>query len=181
MSGMIHKLIGMSLGFLALSLAFCLRATGQTVTPVPRLDLNKFTGTWYEVARYPNKRQKHCAGDAMMLIARGDKANQIQFVSSCETKSPYADVKNGKGKSQDKSGDGKLKVSYMWPFSSKYWVIGLGDDYQWSLIGSPNHKNLWVLSRTPVLKPEVFADIQERARAQGFPLANLAMTQQTAP
>ncbi|WP_187290175.1 lipocalin family protein [Terriglobus saanensis] len=152
----------------------------QTVTPVPKLDLYKFTGTWYEIARYPNKRQKHCTSDATILIAKGDKTDHIQIVSSCETKTPYADVKNGTGKAQDKSGDGKLKVSYMWPFTSKYWVLGYGENYSWLLIGSPNHKNLWILSKTPSLKPELLSEIQARATAEGFSLAKLVITRQTA-
>ncbi len=168
------------IGFICLALlALPLVVEGQTVTPVPKLDLNKFTGTWYEMARYPNKRQKHCTSDAIILIAKGDKTDHIQIVSSCETKTPYADVKNGTGKAQDKSGDGKLKVSYMWPFTSKYWVLAYGEDYSWTLIGSPNHKNLWILSKTPTMKPEVFTEIQAKATAEGFAPAKLVVTQQT--
>lgn len=165
-------------------ICFCLAALTasaetQAVTPVPKLDLNKFTGTWYEMARYPNKRQKHCTKDAIVLIAKGDKNDHIQIVTSCETKTPYAEVKIGTGKAQDKSGDGKLKVSYMWPFTSKYWVLAYGEDYSWTLIGSPNHKNLWILSKTPTLKPDVLSEIQAKATAEGFTMGELVTTQQT--
>jgi len=167
-------------GFLCLSLlAFAPAVRAQEVTAVPKLDLDKFTGTWYEMARYPNKRQKHCTGDAIVLIAKGDKTNHIQIVNSCETKTPYAEVKIGTGKAQNKTCDGKLKVSYMWPFTSKYWVLAYGEDYSWALIGSPNHKNLWILSKTPTLKPDILSEIQAKAIAQGFTLAKLVTTQQT--
>jgi len=168
------------IGLLCLSLLTLAPAVkAQEVTPVPKLDLNKFTGTWYEMARYPNKRQKNCTKDAIVLIAKADKTDHIQIVTSCDTKTPYADVRNGTGKAQDKSGDGKLKVSYMWPFTSKYWVLGYGEDYRWALIGSPNHKNLWILSKTPTLNQEVLTEIRAKATAEGFAPGKLVTTQQT--
>ncbi len=73
----------------------------------------------------------------------------------------------------DKAGDGKLTVTHFWPFTQKRWVLALGPAYEWALVGSPNHKSLWILSRTPTLKPEVLADIKSRAAAQGFDPARM--------
>ncbi|QHN05573.1 lipocalin family protein [Granulicella sp. WH15] len=152
---------------------------GQSVRAVPKVDLPSFTGTWYEVARYADKREKECVGDVFMLIALADKPNRFQLVNSCKTKTGYTDTNNGNGRTQDKSGDGKLKVTYIWPFSKKFWVLAVGPGYEWSLVGNPNHKDLRVLARTTTMKPEVLAEIKAKAAAQGFPVGKLVMTPQT--
>lgn len=167
-------------------LSICLLAAAtpasraQTVTPVPQSDLDRFVGTWYEIARYPNKREKKCVGNAFDLIARGEKSKHLLLVSSCAIGGGFLDVRNGTIKPQGKSGDGKLKVSFLWPFSTQFWVLALAPEQAWSLVGSPNHKNLWILSRTPLLSPEVLADIRAKAAAQGFAPDKLLMTPQTA-
>ncbi len=112
-----------------------------------------------------------------MLFALGDKANHIQLVTSCKTKAGYTDARNADGKAQDKLGDGKLKLG-IWPFSRKYWVLATEPDYQWSLVGSPNHKTLWIYSRKPVMSPDVLAEVRAKAASQGFALDKLVMTPQ---
>ena len=149
----------------------------QAVTAVPKLDLNRFSGVWYEVARLPNKRQKRCAGNVQMLFALGDKANHIQLVKSCKTKAGYTDANNVDGKTQDKDGDGKLKLGF-WVFGRKYWVLAIEPDYQWSIVGSPNHKDLWIYSRKPGLTPEIMTEVRSKAASQGFAPDKLVMTMQ---
>lgn len=153
-------------------------AAAQSVTPVPKLDLNQITGTWYEIARYPNKREKKCLGNAVMLVALGDKANHFQLVYTCKIKAGYTDAINIDGKAQDKAGDGKLKLGSIWPLYRKFWVLAVGPENAWSLVGSPNHKDLWIYSRMPALAPDAFAQIQARAVAQGFSAAKLTQTPQ---
>ena len=152
---------------------------GQTVTPVPKLDLNRFTGTWYEIARLPGKIEKNCASDVFSLVAIGDKTNQFQVVISCTVKKGYTEARNATIKPGDKSGDGKLKLTFLWPFTTKYWVLANGPEYEWSLIGSPNHKELLILSRTRTMKPDLLAEIEAKAAAEGFHTDKLMMTKQT--
>jgi len=166
-------------GLGAMGLGLAGLAGGQTVAAVPALDLNRYTGTWYEVARYPNKAEKHCVSDAVMLYALADKAKKFQVVSSCATKDGYRNVRNGNGKRADKSEDGRLKVSYSWPFSSKYWVLAIDPEYsEWALVGNPNRKTLWVLSRTGAMRPEVLAEVEAKASAEGFDAAKLVRVTQ---
>ena len=153
-------------------------AVAQTVTAVPKVDPDRFLGAWYEIARFPNKVEKPCVSDGMVLYAQGDKPRHFQMVTSCLIKgaSPNAWDANG---IIDKAGDGQVKISYIWPFSSKYWVLAIGPAYEWTLMGSPNHKTLWVLSRTASMAPEVLAEIKARAAAQGFDMGKLVTISHT--
>jgi apolipoprotein D and lipocalin family protein len=157
-------------------LAFLLPITGtahaQTVTAVPKLDAGKFIGTWYALARYPIKREKHCLSDDVVLYALGDKRDSFQVVTSCQIKDGNSDFWNDKGK-LSKTGDGSLKLSRIWPFTTKYWILATGPAYEWALVGTPNHRSLWVLSKSTVVTPEALAAIEARAAAQGFNTAKL--------
>ena len=121
----------------------------------------------------------HVAGDAFELVTTRYKARRLLLVDSCLTKTGYTDVRNRTAK-QDKSGSGRLKVSSFWPFSSKNWVLALGPDASWSLVGGPNRKQLWVLSRTTGMAPEVLAEVKRIAAAQGFATDKLVLTPQRA-
>jgi apolipoprotein D and lipocalin family protein len=149
-------------------------ASAQTATPIPKLDLNQYMGTWYQIASYPTKTEKHCLSDAMTLYALGDKRDSFQVVTSCKIKDDNTDSWDSKGK-MDKASDGKLQVSHFLIFSKKYWVLATGPAYEWSLVGSPNHKCLWVLSRTTTLQPEALAEIKAKAAAEGFDPSKLVI------
>ena len=81
--------------------------------------------------------------------------------------------------SWEKSGGGKLKVIYLWPFSEKEWILALGPNYEWVLLGSPNHKALKVLSRTRTLSTEVLSDLKQKAASEGYATGKMTMTLQT--
>lgn len=70
----------------------------------------------------------------------------------------------------------RLRVSFFWPFSAPYWIIALDDDYQYAMVGLPNRRYLWILSRTPEMKPETFKKLKEIARKQGFEVDRLILT-----
>jgi apolipoprotein D and lipocalin family protein len=167
------------LAWLCLLLGAARISSGQSVTPVPKLDMTRFTGAWYVVARIPNKREKNCVSDTFVEITLADKPNRFQLVNACRVKTGDMEANNGSGK-RDKSGDGRLKVSFLWPFYTKYWVLAVDPDYEWALVGSPNHKNLWIYSRAISLAPEVLAEIEAKAAAQGFATAKIAIPPQHA-
>jgi apolipoprotein D and lipocalin family protein len=156
-------------------------ALGQAVTAVPQLDLNRFTGTWYEMARYPDKGEKTCVSDAVMLYALGDKAGKFQMVSSCQMKDGNTNWQSANGRITDKKvADGRLKVTYIWPFTHKDWVLAVGPEYEWALVGSPKRKEMWVLSRSVTMAPEVLAAIEDKAVAEGFEKGKMVAVAQTA-
>ncbi len=152
----------------------------QAVTPVSQLDLDRFTGTWYVVAHLPEKRDKPCDRNSILMVALGDKPRSVQLLNACQTRRGYTEARNTDGKAVDKSGDGKLKFRTIWPFYRKDWVIAISPDYAWSMLGSPNHKNLFLLSRTSTLPPEVLTELKSKAIAEGFSLDKLVTQPQEA-
>ena len=150
-------------------------AAAQTPVPIPHLDMDKFTGTWYAVARLPEKRDKKCERNAILMVALGDKPRSVQLLNSCQNKRGWTLARNTNGKADDNTGDGKLKFRTIWPFYRKDWVLAVDPQYTWALLGSPNHKNLFILSRTPILPLEVLAELKAKAATQGFPIDKLIM------
>lgn len=154
-------------------------AIAQSTSALPSVDLNRFSGSWYEIARLPNKREKGCLADVVDLIALADKVDRLLLVTSCEAKNDYTDVANADIRTEKGSGGGKLKVIYLWPFSEKEWILALGPNYEWVLLGSPNHKALKVLSRTRTLSTEVLAGLKQKAASEGYATGKMTMTLQT--
>lgn len=163
---------GAGLVLAVLSGAGCVRAVAQTVTAVPHLDLNRFTGVWHEQARLPNKMEKNCIGASTILYALGTKKSAFQEGIFCRIKDDSSEDWDANGK-MNKQDDGRLKVDRIWPFHRKYWVLAVGPSYDWALVGSPNHKALWILSRKSMMDPNVLSSIEGQAAAQGFETSKL--------
>ena len=161
---------------LALSLAPLLArpALAQKATPVPRLDLDKLTGTWYQIAKLPVKSEKKCLSDNTVLYALNDKRDSFQIGTFCTIKGGDHDNINDSGK-MDKARDGKLKIRHLVLFSRKYWVLATDPNFNWAIVGTPNHKSLWILSRQVTLPADTYSQVQNTAAAQGFPVAKLVL------
>jgi len=144
------------------------------VRSVQSVDLERYVGKWYEVAAFPMFFQRNCIGDTTAQYAiRPD--GDIAVVNRCRTEDGFDEVV-GRAWAVEGSGNSRLKVSFFWPFRSDYWILGLADDYQWAVVGTPNRKYLWVLSRTPRLSREKLDRALEAATRQGFDLADLKYT-----
>ncbi len=152
------------------------QAQSSPVASVARVDLARYAGTWYEIAAFPMFFQRQCVGDTTaQYTLRTD--GEIDVYNRCRTESGFDDAK-GRAWSGADAGNAQLKVSFFWPFRSDYWVIGLADDYAWAVVGNPNRKYLWVLSRTPRLPPEQLERALQAASAQGYDLTQLKYTPQ---
>ncbi len=157
------------LSALAILLALCaaVPAAAETPVAVPKLDLNQFIGTWYVMERLPIRREKLCLGDEMVLYALGDKRNTFQVVTSCALKNDNSTAWNDKGKLEP-AGSGALKLSRLIFLHSKYWVLAAAPDYTWAVVGTPNHKSLWILSKATTLAPEALSAATAQASTAGF-------------
>ncbi len=169
------KWLGLVLGF---GLTGGLQA--QSATAVTALDRAKFSTTWYEIARLPWKGEKKCVRDGLQLYASGEKAGQLQQVTSCVYKNGFANFNNRNLRQQDKKvADGRLQTTTLFFFHRRQWVLALGDHYEWALMGSPNHKQLWVLGQKPLMDAEVLAAIKAKAAGMGFDVSKLIVVSQT--
>ncbi len=155
----------------------CSYASAQSVTPVANLDLNRLRGTWYEIAKYPFKPTKSCLNNSFELIALGNGEHTVQFVDSCATKKIYSDPTQTNA-IQAKNGSGELTSKHLFIFHRKRDVLAIAPDDSWFVIGSANHKELWIYSKTATLTSETLNSIEGQAAAQGFEASKLTMTRQ---
>ena len=144
----------------------------QRVPAVPKLDLNQITGTWFEQARLPFKWERRCVSDDTILFALNDKKHTFQRGTFCRVATGNADSHNDTGK-LDKAGDGVLKLRHLVFFSTKLNVLAAAPDFSWAVLGTPNHKNLWLLTRTAKPTPAINAEMTRQAAAAGFNTSRL--------
>jgi len=146
---------------------------GGDLQTVPSVDLNRYLGTWYEVARYPNRFQRDCFRSTATYSLRED--GDIAVVNACRRGGPDGEEKRVEGKAWvvEETTNAKLRVRFFWPFWGSYWIIDLGTDYEYAVVGHPSRTYLWVLSRTPTMDDAVFAGIAHRLRLNGYDPAKL--------
>lgn len=159
-------------------LASCMQMK-DTVPPlqvVSKVDLSRYTGTWYEIARYPHKFQAGCADSRATYTLRDD--GKITVLNECYEESDRKKLRSAKGKAWvvDTKTNAKLKVSFFWPFSGAYWIIDLGEDYEYAVIGHPDRKYLWILSRTKEMDESVYEGILNRLKEQHYDISKLIKT-----
>lgn len=145
---------------------------------VPYVDTARYLGKWYEIARYENSFQRDCFATTAEYGLRED--GDISVLNRCHKGSVDGDLNEAEGRAwiTDKVTQAKLKVRFFWPFSGNYWIIDLGKDYEYSVVGEPDRKYLWILSRTPQLDPEVYQGILKRLTDQGYDPSKLLVTEQ---
>ena len=143
---------------------------------VPAVDLARYAGKWYEIARLPNRFQRMCASDtSAMYTVRGD--GKITVANECRTADGRITSAKGTAQVASKAGlNSKLKVTFFWPFYGDYWVIDLDPDYRWAVVGEPDRKYVWILSRDRRMDEALFHGIVERIKTQGYNLTNLITT-----
>jgi len=145
---------------------------------VPFVDLSRYTGIWYEIARYPNSFQEGCVGSRATYSLTND--GRISVLNECYDRSFDGGIRSAHGSARviDKSSNAKLKVSFFWPFSGDYWIIDLGRDYEYAVIGNPKRKYLWILSRTKILEGNKYDEILERLKEKQYDTTKLIPTPQ---
>lgn len=150
----------------------------QPLATVPYVDLKKYTGKWYEIASFPQRFQKgcHCTTAEYTLSDKG----YMVVENRCNKDSIHGKESYIKGKAfiEKNSGNAKLKVQFFWPFTGKYWIIDLADDYHYAVVGHPNRNYLWILCRTPQMDRTTYQEILSKLEAKGFDLSKLILTEQ---
>jgi apolipoprotein D and lipocalin family protein len=172
------KLLILLIPFILLIILTTTVLKAQTLKAVSNVDLNRYSGKWYEIASFPQRFQKgcHCTTAEYTLSEKG----YVIVENRCNKDSITGKESYIKGKAfvDKNSGNAKLKVQFFWPFKGKYWIIDLADDYSYTVVGHPNRSYLWILSRTPKMNEEVYKQILIRIKEKQFDLSKLKLTPQ---
>lgn len=145
---------------------------------VPEVDLNKYAGEWFEIARFPAFFERNC-NKAKAHYSLNDDGT-LKVVNTCQKDGSSAGkLKKAEATAYviDKATNAKLKVKF-WGGLVKgdYQIIALDSDYNFAMVGTDDRKHLWILSRAPQLETRVVSELLEKARAQGFDTTRLIFT-----
>lgn len=140
---------------------------------VPQVDLNRYIGKWYEIASFPQFFTANCVASTAeySLLANGD----VKVDNKCHDKTINGPIRSVMGRAWvvDKTTNAKLNVQFFWPFWGRYWVIDLGKNYEYAVVGHPNRDFLWILSRTPQMDTATFQKILDRLKLQHYNIEKL--------
>lgn len=147
-------------------------------TTVKELDLNRYLGTWYEIARFPHSFEKGMEGVTANYSMRNDGKIRVINKGYKDRLDGELSVAEGKAKIPNQLEPGKLKVSFFWIFYADYYVLELGPDYEYAMIGSSSPKYFWILSRTPHMDDSTYQMLLAKAQQRGYHLDKLEKVQQ---
>lgn len=146
---------------------------------VNEVDLQRYSGTWYEIARFPHSFEKGLVGVTATYTLKDKGRIEVLnqgYKNSLDGKHSRA---VGKAKVPDPTQPGKLKVSFFLFFYGDYFIMELDEEnYQWAMIGSSSPNYFWILSRTPKMNEAVYQSLLQKAEDRGYNLARLIMVQQ---
>ena len=161
----------------AAAVAVALKAEKHELDVVQAVDLSRYVGRWYEIARLPNGFQKKCADTVTADYAvRPD--GKIEVINRCRKASGEIATAKGKAKIVDKKTNAKLKVTFFWPFYGDYWILDLGPNYEYAVVGEPGRKYLWILSRSPRMDEALYQHLLQKMATQGFNTEMMIRTSQ---
>ncbi len=156
-------------------LAATRRRPAAPLRTAPYVDLDRYLGRWYEIARLPTRFENeltHVTADyhrsadgSVQVVNRGRRHGALKTAT-------------GRATVADPATNARLEVRFFWSFTGDYWILELDPDYEWALVGEPSRSYLWILSRQPRLNPTVVRNLLARARLEGFPTEKIIFTQQ---
>ena len=156
----------------------------QAVQTIASLDVPRYLGTWYEIAKFPNWFQKKCVSNTKAVYTAKPDGN-LRVLNSCKTAGGETSEAEGLARQIGAKDSPKLEVRFAPEWLSflplvwgDYWVIDLDSQYQVAAVSDPRREYLWVLSRTPQLDPKVYADLLQRLKQQQFDIQKLELTSQ---
>ncbi len=156
----------------------------QSVKTIAALDVPRYLGTWYEIAKFPNWFQKKCVSNTKAVYTAKPDGN-LRVLNSCKTATGETSEAEGLARQIGAKDSPKLEVRFAPEWLSflplvwgDYWVIDLDPQYQVAAVSDPRREYLWVLSRSPQLDPKVYADLLQRLMQQQFDIQKLELTSQ---
>lgn len=154
------------------------------LTPVASIDVPRYMGTWYEVAKFPNRFQKQCVRNTQASYSL-QADGTVRVVNRCTQSDGVSKQAAGAARQIGPATSPKLEVRFApawlsflpWVWGN-YWVIDLDANYQWVAVSEPKREFLWVLSRTLQMEPAVYQALLVRLAANGFDIGKLEVSPQ---
>jgi apolipoprotein D and lipocalin family protein len=154
-------------------LLFALHHTAQALEAVPGVDLSRYLGTWYEIAKYPNYFQEGC------VASKTDYALWEAGVLEVNHRCLESDGKVSQRVGRADVTDARLKMQFYLKFiylpflQREYWIIKLDENYQYAVISEPSQQYLWILSRAKTMEDAIYQDLLTWLELQGFDLQRI--------
>lgn len=167
--------------FIYLSLLLFLTNCSDDMKPlktVSHVEIDRYLGKWYEIARLPNSFEKGLICCTAEYSMRDDGKIKVLNSGHPEKNPDKVETATGKAWLPDENITSQLKVQFFWPFRGDYYIFHLDDDYQYVLVGAPNRKYLWLLSRTPIIDDILYDELMEVAKSNGFDVSSIYKTPQ---
>ena len=156
----------------------------EALTTIPALDVPRYMGTWYEIAKFPNRFQKQCTGFTKATYS-ALPSGRVQVVNRCRTDKGETDEAIGEARQIGGPTSPKLKVRFAPAFLSflpmvwgDYWVIDLDPNYQLAAVSEEKREYLWILARTPTVDKATYDALVARLAARGLDVSKLEATRQ---
>jgi len=171
----------MKINLISVLLPMLLISCGKTHEPlmtVDYVDLSRYTGKWYEIARKPNRFQKDCLCSTAEYSIIDNRT--IRVVNKCLEKDGKT-ISSVKGKAfvVANSNNAKLKVQFFWPFKGDYWIINLDkENYSYAVVGSPSRKYFWILARSPEISDEKLNELLEFLKSNKFDINDVIISKE---
>jgi apolipoprotein D and lipocalin family protein len=177
----------LALAILCFTLGACAGVVSKgdpsTVTSV---DLSRYVGTWYEIARLPMWFQRHCVDSKAIYSSRPD--GLVGVHNECVTESGRVEQAEGVATVVDPKTNARLRVVFDNWFArlfgssreGNYWILDLDPEYRTAMVGTPDRRYLWILSRIPQLEDSTYQRLVERARQLGYPVSDLITARRAA-
>jgi apolipoprotein D and lipocalin family protein len=152
--------------------------TAKDLPTVNKVDLTKYSGLWYEIARLPNSFEKglECVTATYTVKPNG----KIAVLNQGRPSTDKTKLKSAKGTGwlPNANYPGRLLVSFFWPFSGNYYIIALDENYNYALVGDPSRKYLWILARSKELDAKSYSKLLETANMNGFDIEKIIKIKQ---
>jgi len=166
-----NKFKALSIALLGLCFSFntCFAASAYVKKlPFQDLELTKYMGTWYEIARMPNNFEKGLIRVTATYSIKKDGRVEVKNQGYPETDLQNPKIAIGDAYIPNKKRTGALRVSFFWPFYAGYNVVALDPNYQWAMVSGDTPEYLWILSRTKTLDSKIYSDLIKLAKDLGI-------------
>jgi apolipoprotein D and lipocalin family protein len=150
----------------------------KPVSVVSTVDLKRYIGHWYEIARLPNYFERKLKCTSATYTLRNDGRITVLNKGNYLTDPKKSTSSQGVAWIPDKKSPAKLKVQFFWPFSGDYWIMELDKEYRYVLVGDPAHKYLWILARERKMDEKTYSMLLGKAVESGYNVKSIIRVEQ---